>query len=514
MTYRKNPLIAALLFLFLSFQPIAQTLPRSIPEAEGVSSKGIIDFLDAIAQSKHEMHSIMILRHGKVIAEGWWSPYRPDLKHTLYSLSKSFTSTAVGFAVSEKKLSVNDKVISFFPDKLPANVSDNLSQLTIKDLLSMSAGQAPDPSSAIVPTDDWIKIFFATPIVNKPGSVFLYNSMATYMLSAIVQKVTGQKIIDYLKPRLFEPLGIKGMDWEIDPTGINVGGWGFRIKTEDIARFAQLYLQKGKWNGKQILPATWVEEATTFKIDNAPGMSQISKDSSDWRQGYCYQFWRSRHNSFRGDGAFGQYALVLPEQDAVIAITSETPDMQGELNLVWKYLLPAMQVDKSGLDKNDAAALKKRLALLKLLLPAKTDSSFAEPKIINKIFKIESNPKNIETISFKGKDRLITLDIKMKGTSYTLNFGDGKWIEGKTTMPGPSLVEGAKNHFVGLPASQIAGAYSWKAPNVLEMRLRYIDSPHTLLMTFTFDHDTVSADLLDSFKTPDKKITLKGQAAK
>ena len=403
MTYRKNPLIAVLLFLFLSFQPIAQTLPRSIPEAEGVSSKGIIDFLDAIAQSKHEMHSIMILRHGKVIAEGWWSPYRPDLKHTLYSLSKSFTSTAVGFAVSEKKLSVNDKVISFFPDKLPANVSDNLSQLTIKDLLSMSAGQAPDPSSAIVPTDDWIKIFFATPIVNKPGSVFLYNSMATYMLSAIVQKVTGQKIIDYLKPRLFEPLGIQGMDWESDLAGINVGGWGFRIKTEDIARFAQLYLQKGKWNGKQILPATWVEEATTFKIDNAPGMSQISKDSSDWRQGYCYQFWRSRHNSFRGDGAFGQYALVLPEQDAVIAITSETPDMQGELNLVWKYLLPALQVDKSGLDKNDATALNKRLALLKLSLPAKTDSSFAEPKVIEKVFKIESNPKNIETISFKGK---------------------------------------------------------------------------------------------------------------
>jgi hypothetical protein len=304
------------------------------------------------------------------------------------------------------------------------------------------------------------------------------------------------------------------MDWEIDPAGINVGGWGFRIKTEDIARFAQLYLQKGKWNGKQILPEAWVEEATSFKIDNAPGMSQISKDSSDWRQGYCYQFWRSRHNSFRGDGAFGQYALVLPEEDAVIAITSETPDMQGELNLVWKYLLPAMQVDRSGLDKNDAAALKKRLALLKLPLPVKPDSSFAEPKIINKIFKIESNPKSIETISFKGKDRLITLDIKMKGTSYSLSFGDGKWIEAKTTMPGPSLVEGAKNHFVGLPPSQIAGAYSWKAPNVLEMRLRYIDSPHTLIMTFTFDHDTVNADLLDSFKTPDKNITLKGQARK
>lgn len=514
MTYRRNSFATILFFLFLSFQLSAQTLSRSTPEAEGVSSKGIMNFLDAIANSKHEMHSIMILRHGKVIAEGWWSPYRPDLKHTLYSLSKSFTSTAVGFAVAEKKLTVNDKVVSFFPDKLPENVSEKLSHLTVKDLLSMSVGQVPDPTGPVVIGNDWIKTFFTIPILKEPGSEFLYNSAATYMLSAIVQKVTGQKIIDYLKPRLFDPLGIQGMDWETDPAGINVGGWGFRIKTEDIAKFAQLYLQKGKWNGKQILPEAWVEEATTFKIDNAPGMEQIRKDSSDWRQGYCYQFWRSRHNSYRGDGAFGQYALVLPEEDAVIAITSETTDMQGEFNLVWQYLLPAMQVDKSALNKDDALALKKRLDLLRLPLPVVTDSSFAPPGTINKTFKTEINSKNIESISFKGKDRVITLDVKVKDNSYSLNFGDGKWIEGKTTMLGPSLVEGAKNHFVGLPASQIAGAYSWKSPDILELKLRYIDSPHTLNMTFHFDKDKVTVDMLDSFRTPDKKITLKGELVK
>ncbi|HEX6846937.1 MAG TPA: serine hydrolase, partial [Chitinophagaceae bacterium] len=272
----RNSFFTGLFFLFISFHLSAQTisLPRSSPEIEGVSSKGIMNFLDAVNTSKHELHSIMILRHGKVIAEGWWNPYRADLKHTLYSLSKSFTSTAVGFAVAEKKLSVNDKVISFFPDKLPEKISDNLSILTIKDLLSMSAGQAPDPTGLVAISDDWIKTFFAVPIINKPGSVFLYNSAATYMLSAIVQKVTGQKIIDYLTPRLFQPLGIAGMDWEIDPAGINVGGWGLRAKTEDIAKFAQLYLQKGKWKGIQILPEAWVNEATTFKIDNAPGMSQ------------------------------------------------------------------------------------------------------------------------------------------------------------------------------------------------------------------------------------------------
>ena len=514
MIYRKNPVITALLFLFLTFQLSSQTLLRSTPEAEGVSSKGIMDFLDAIAKSKHEMHSIMILRHGKVIAEGWWYPYRPDLKHTLYSLSKSFTSTAVGFAVSEKKLSVNDKVISFFPDKLPAQVSDNLSQLTIRDLLSMSAGQAPDPSFQVAGSGDWIKTFFATPVLNKPGSVFLYNSAATYMLSAIVQKVTGQKIIEYLTPRLFQPLGIQGMDWETDPNGFNVGGWGLRVKTEDIARFAQLYLQKGKWNGKQILPAEWVEEATTFKIDNAPGMEQIRKDSSDWRQGYCYQFWRSRYNSFRGDGAFGQYALVLPEEDAVIAITSETIDMQGELNLVWQYLLSAMQVDKSTLNKNDAAVLKKRSAMLKLPVPAKADTNFHEPVLGSKQFKLESNSKNIETISFNEKNRVIALTIKTKDNTHSINFGGARWIEGETKMHGPSLVEGAKNHFIGLPASKIAGAYRWKGPDILEVKLRYIDSPHTLTMTFHFEKDKITADMLDSFRAPDKKITLRGELVK
>jgi len=533
MITRKASFITALLFLFLNFQvnsqrgqagsktakPSSQAskassqaskLPRSTPEAEGVSSKGILEFLDAISNTNHEMHSIMILRHGKVIAEGWWNPYRADLKHTLYSLSKSFTSTAVGFAIAEKKLTVNDKVISFFPNKLPKTITPLLSDLKVRDLLSMSVGQDPDPTGPVVVTDDWIKSFFAIPVLNKPGAVFLYNSAATYMLSAIVQKVTGEKIIDYLTPRLFKPLGIVGMDWETDPSGINTGGWGLRVKTEDIAKFGLLYLQKGKWNDQQILPEGWAEEATTFKIDNAPYDSQAKKDSSDWKQGYCYQFWRSRHNSFRGDGAFGQYALVLPEEDVVIAITSETQDMQGELNLVWKYLLPAMQVDHSVLNKNDATVLKKRLTQLKLPLPTKPDSTFKIISVSGKNFMIDSNEKRIEKISFAQKNTAITLTIKTSMDSYSLNFGNGNWIEGKTTLLGPSLVAGAKNHFEGLPPSQVAGSYRWKGPSTLQMQLRYIDSPHTETMTFYFDGDKISVDMLDSFKAPDKKVTLTG----
>jgi CubicO group peptidase (beta-lactamase class C family) len=509
-------LTGSLVFLFLGLQLFSQSysLPRSSPEIEGVSSKKILEFLDAIEKTKNEMHSIMIVRHGKVIAEGWWDPYRPELKHTLYSLSKSFTSTAIGFAVTEKKIKLSDKVISYFPDKLPDTISENLKVLTIKDLITMSAGQFPEPQAVPAFNDDWVKGFLAAPIVNKPGSVFLYNSIATYMLSAIVQKVTGQTVLDYLTPRLFKPLGIEGIDWETDPKGIDVGGWGLRLKTEDIAKMGLLFLQKGKWQGKQIIPAAWVEEATSFKIDNAPGMSQERKDSSDWRQGYCYQFWRCRNNAYRGDGAFGQYMIVMPEQDAVIAITSETPNMQDELNLVWQYLLPAMKADRSTFSMNDAVALQKRMVLLKL--PARKDEKVTqEPDTKASVtYNIETNLKNIENITINKKADTILLGFVKKGVIYPIFFGHGKWIEGKTEWMGPSLVELARNHFGGLPPSEIAGSYTWKDNNVLEAQLRYIDSPHTLYLTFNFEGDKISVDMQDSFRTPDKKIVLKGTAIK
>jgi CubicO group peptidase (beta-lactamase class C family) len=304
----------------------------------------------------------MILRHGKVVAEGWWSPYRPDLKHTMYSVSKSWTATAIGLAVAEKKLTVEDKVISFFPEYAPSDPGPRLANLKVKHLLSMTAGQRPDPTGEVGRHDNWVQAFFNVPVLDEPGTRFLYNSAATYMLSAIVQKVTGQKTLDYLKPRLLDPLGITGADSEVDPSGIHTGGWGLRFKTEDMAKLGQLFLQKGLWKGRQVLPASWVEEATSVKIMQDPSAPQPQRDSSDWLQGYCYQMWRSRHNSYRADGAYGQYILVLPDADVVIAITSETHDMQDELNLVWKHLLPAFKPGKLAPDARAQKELRTRLA--------------------------------------------------------------------------------------------------------------------------------------------------------
>ena len=329
---------------------IAKPLPRSTPQAENVSRKGISDYLTAIKESKQGIHSLMVVRHGKVITEQWFGDHAPDKPHAMYSVSKTYTATAIGFAVSENRLKVTDKVISFFPDLLSEPVSANLQALEIRHLLTMSVGHDANLALKARNTEnaDWAKTFLSLPIEQKPGTEFMYNSMATYMLSAIIQKVTGEKMIDYLTPRLFQPLGITGATWEESPQGINIGGWGLSIKTEDMAKLGLLILQKGKWNGQQLLPESWIEEATTSHIASLPAGTKrvdlkIKPEDSDWLQGYGYQMWRCRHNGVRADGANGQYIIILPEKDAVIAITAGVSDMQDEINLIWKHLLPAFE---------------------------------------------------------------------------------------------------------------------------------------------------------------------------
>ncbi|MEP6735630.1 MAG: ChbG/HpnK family deacetylase [Chryseolinea sp.] len=489
-----------LLILLCSAATFAQTsLPRSTPEAEGVSPQGIINFLDAAAKSSHEFHSIMVVRHGKVVTEGWWNPYAPSLKHTLYSVSKSFAATAIGFAVSDKKLSVEDKVISFFPDDLPATISPNLEALRIKHLLSMSVGHDKDATGVVRNSTNWSRAFLSLPIEHEPGTKFVYNSVATYMLSAIVQKVTGESVLDYLKPRLFAPLSITGMDWETDPLGVNVGGWGLRLKTEDMAKFGQLFLQKGKWNGKQILPEAWIEEASTKKIDQNPNATQVQKDSSEWLQGYGYQMWRSRHNSYRADGAYGQYILVFPEQDAVVAITAETSNMQDEINLVFKHILPALSAGKSSGDRKSSKMLKTRLASLALPIRAVKPNATAEVSVAGKTFAMVTNDRKLESVSMNFKDGTSELTLNTDSAVHKISFGNGKWIQNETVMYGPYLVAGAIHNRVGLPPFKIAGSYTWTDDKTIVYTLRYIESPHHEVIKCSLNGDEVDVEITNSF---------------
>ncbi len=349
-----------------------KSLPRSSPEAQGVSSAGVLAFVEAADEKVNTMHSFMLVRHGHVVAEGWWKPEAADKPHVMHSLSKSFTSTAVGLAVAEGKLDINDRVLKFFPDDAPAEPSDKLKAMRVRDLLTMNCGHEVEVKFS--PDVPWVKAFLAHPVPHKPGTHFQYNTPGSYMLSAIVQKVTGQTVHDYLMPRLFEPLGIEDPEWSKSPQGINAGGFGLHLCTEDIAKFGQLYLQKGKWNGQQLIPAAWVEQATSKQVSNG------SDPDRDWDQGYGFQFWRCRHNAFRGDGANGQFCIVMPEQDAVVAITADTRDMQAELNVVWDKLLPALEPSPLPANAEGEKKLKERLANLavrKMAAPSKSETKSA-----------------------------------------------------------------------------------------------------------------------------------------
>ena len=334
----------------ISYNDLTKSLPRG--ESSKAMDKAFDKYLKAVADAGQDLHSIMIVQRGKVIKERWMGEGAWNKPHVLNSVSKTFTATAVGFAVAEGKLRLTDKVISFFPDQLPAEISPNLEKLEVCHLLTMSSGHDVDPTPLTRGEDsqelDWVRTFLAAPLTHEPGTFFVYNSLGTYMLSAIVQKVTGEKVIDYLYPRLFRPLGIVGATWQESPQGINCGGWGLYLKTEDLAKMGQLFLQKGTWNGKRLLPESWIDEATRSHIASLPAGTRreeltIKPKDSDWLQGYGYQMWRCRHDAVRADGANGQYIIILPEQEAVIAMTANIGDMQAEINLVWKYLLPALR---------------------------------------------------------------------------------------------------------------------------------------------------------------------------
>jgi CubicO group peptidase (beta-lactamase class C family) len=336
-----------------------QPLPRSTPEAQGISSQAIGDFVSAVDKID-TLHSFMLVRHGRVIAEGWWKPEGPDKPHVLHSLSKSFNSTAVGLAIAEGKLSLDDPVLKFFPGDAPGEPSENLKAMKVRDLLTMSCGHETEAKSTRgAPT---VKDFLAQPVPYKPGTHFLYNTIGSYTLSAIVTKATGQTSLEFLKTRLFEPLGIENPDWPSSPEGNSLGGYGLKLCTEDIAKFGQLYLQKGRWNGKQLVPEAWVEQATSKQVPNdREGHSSIG---IDWVQGYGFQFWRCTHNSFRGDGANGQLCVIIPEKDAVIAITADTNRFQDEMNAIWEKLYPAFQPEALPENSEGVEKMKQVLAAL------------------------------------------------------------------------------------------------------------------------------------------------------
>ena len=460
-------------------------LPRSTPEAQGISSAAIGEFVEAADTQIDAMNSFLLVRHGHVVAEGWWAPYRPEAPHTFFSLTKSFTSTAVGFAVTEGKLSLDDPIISFFPAAVPATPGTNLKAMRIRDLLAMSTGHHGDAIENFFGPEprDLPRSFLALPVADKPGTHFVYNTPASHLLSEIVQKVTGEKLADYLRPRLLEPLGIQDLRWAETADGVSLGGYGIAGRTEDIAKFGLLYLQKGQWQGRQLLPAAWVEAATARQTSNG------SDPNSDWDQGYGYQFWRTRHGLYRGDGAFGQYCIVFPEHDAVVAITSGVRNMQAVMNLVWEKILPALQPAPLAADASAVAALQSRLRQLRLPRPAGTVAAAGLAGVSGKTYALPANAAGLEAVACDFTAASPTLTFTRGGQPHRIVCGGDAWHEGRTALL-PHL-----GHDPAAPDQPYAAAGAWTQPDTYTAKLVLTETPYYLTITCRFGGDLVVLDL-------------------
>lgn len=475
-------------------------LPRSTPESAGVSSAALLAFVEAAEQKIDSLHSLMVLRHGQVVAEGWWTPYRADAPHVLFSLSKSFASTGIGLAIAEGRLSLDDTVASFFPDELPTGASDNLKAMRVRDLLAMSTGhhqEAIDNFPYASSDPSLTRLFLGLPVAHKPGTHFVYNTPASYMLSAIVQKTTGSVLVDYLRPRLFDPIGIGAAKWDASPQGVSYGGFGLSLTTEDIARFGQLYLRRGEWNGKPVLPAAWVDAASARQVSNG------SKPDSDWEQGYGYQFWRCRHGVYRGDGAFGQFCVVLPKQDAVVAITSGTQDLQGVLNLVWQHLLPALQEAPLAADDTTRERLAAKLASLALAPPSGRPTSRVARRVSGRVYELPKNDDGLEAIGVVF-ERQTTLLARSGGQEYRVPVGTSEWRSGSTLPMG-------RARLMTDPAYKVAASGAWTDEDTFTVEACFYETPFCLTLGLRFAGDALVLDQeMNVAFGPRKRPTLVG----
>ncbi len=401
----------------LSAALCAADMPRATPESQGVSSQAIIDWLDACNAEMKYMHGFVVVRHGKVIAEGAWAPFDPLTRpHMLYSHSKSFTSTAIGFLADEGKVDLDERIADIFADKMPTNPPPELLEVRVRDLLTMNFGSdashAPKCNFALA---DWEKGILSRPMERRPGTKHRYDSDATYLLSCIVERKSGMRTMDYLKAKLFDPLGMTSPWSTVSPSGTACGGWGMNMTTRDIAKFGQFLLDGGVWDGKQLLSRDWIRLASAKHTASGGG--------PDWRLGYGFQFWRCQHNAYRADGAAGQFTIVMEDQDAVVSLNAAEGNTQKELDLVWKHLVPAF----GDRPLPDDAELQSRLAdkCAKLEISAPKGTGLAGPALPAACSYGRSNLMPEGNGTLEKSDSGWTL----VGGNRRLAIGDGAWAE-------------------------------------------------------------------------------------
>jgi len=435
------------------------SLPRSNAITQGVNPSAIDAFLQMVKLYDMDLHSFMIVKNGHVVTEVFWKPYKPEIPHLLNSVSKSFTSTAIGIAVHENKLSLDDSVISFFPQYVTEQIRDNMGAMKVKHLLSMSTGHETDTTGALSQSEDWVQTFLNIPITKEPGTHFLYNTGATYMLSAILHAATGEHLLDYLKPRLFNPLGFSDVTTETCPKGIHAGGFGMSVTTEDIAKFGLLYLQEGMWNGQQVVPSWYIHEATSKQIDNHHATDP------DWAQGYGYQFWRSRNNSYRADGMFAQFSIIIPDHNAVVVTTAGVIEQQDLLNIIWNELLPGLSADSSTLDPSAEDTLSQTINSCRYSVPYKPNvSSELIDRVNQYVYRFVPNPVDVNEISFQFGEETTEVSLTINEQRHQLHIKHGAWTYSDLTLNGVTI--------------PVALSCSWRSYSKFEIHIKMLSKPY------------------------------------
>ncbi|MCI5976565.1 MAG: beta-lactamase family protein [Clostridiales bacterium] len=477
--------------------------PRTTPEAVGIPSASIEWLLDRLEEGWTEPHGLMIMRHGKVCAEGWWAPYATGIRHGLQSHTKTYAATAVGIAYTEGLLKLTDRIVDIFPDEIPENPSENLKKLTVRDVLCMGCGMDTMPR----PSKDWIREFLATPVNHVPGTTFMYNSTGSTFLGAIVRKLTGLGLHDYLKPRLFDKIGIdaENLRWITMPDGMEVGGGGLFATTEDNLRLMKLYADGGVWEGERILAEDYVKLATSKQNDSATERA-VNPPAEDNFVGYGFQIWMCRPKGvYRADGAMGQFTIVFPERDMLLAITENASGSTGgampqkALDTIWKWMdaLPGPETEILPEDPEASAHLARRMQMLALPAPRRSPESPLQEKINGSTYAVTDGYFALADAGMvrfmSGEDRpggAKALSLTFAENACTLTcLVDGKPQSLTAAMDGTRL----RNELPGMPSIALCSG-CWEADNVFQLRLRMVETCNETSITFTFSGDQAQVE--------------------
>lgn len=464
---------------------------------EKISYKKILEFLKAqFTDAGTNVHAFQLHKDNELMVRLAPTPYSNTHKKQVYSVSKTFAATAIGIACDIGILKVTDKLTDIFKNELPEKPSEYISELTVQHLLTMSAGHNGCSMKDISLSDNGVKAFFERTFANKPGEKYLYDSGASYMLSAIITKLTGLSMLDFLYIHLFRYMNIENSAWPFCGGSINEGGIGIRASADDIAKLGLLYLNKGIFNGRRLLSERWIEEAVSGYL-----AGDLSREP-DWKSGYGYQIWRNAYGGYRADGAFGQYCIVIPEKNIVMVLLVESENVEKELSLCFDYIDSFFEKAVEDISLNELEAF-----LSSCYKPYKSEALSALGK---NLYKLDDNLNKL-TLAFTenaGDEFVFTLSDGER--LQTITAGNGKWIENNLELKGfkPQLYS-LMNEKRRESCRFFASFKAEKAHTDIE--LKYIDCPHTAVLKISEEDNLLSVDLIGRADTmPDTLFKLRG----